>query len=255
MTLIAGPVDAWRIFSIDGTTLAGPFASWLWPHLLSDADQWQPGPNVARCLLEQHRAPSPGCACGIYGTRDLSALLEYGRAPQMHTGSTVLEHAGVVARLLLAGAILPSEDPADPRGTVRGSVGKLLELWVAPTYADRLTGLHDRYGLPAQVAASWDAVAPLPRLERAVTRLRLGIIDGRTPDGARALLSLADGLVTGLTGGMTRTDGAVALFDTPAEPSLEQARAFVATVVRIMMPHRADEPDGYLASAPPTLSW
>ncbi len=40
---------------------------------------WRPDePQVARCLIGGHRAPAPGCACGIHAEPSLEVLREQG---------------------------------------------------------------------------------------------------------------------------------------------------------------------------------
>ncbi len=78
---------------------------------------------TATCLVADHKAPDPACACGLYAVLDRGALLAaYGAA----------EGLGAVARVELSGRILPgTRIPLDdPPTTVCGAAGRLLELFV-----------------------------------------------------------------------------------------------------------------------------
>ena len=110
---------------------------------------WRPGQRLRAHCSSGHRAPSEGCACGIYGAADLAALHEHGLC---------LPPGGlVVGRVALWGEVA-----ADPTGW-RGELGYPLELSVVEgtVPGDRLAEVVAAlgvYGVPVTTTSREAAV-------------------------------------------------------------------------------------------------
>ncbi len=113
--------------------------------------EWEPGRTLsARCVGAGHRAPDPGCDCGIYGASDLEHLRQHGLC--------LAPDALVVGRVALWGTVL-----ADVAGW-RAELGRPLELAVVPELvadADLGAMIADlgAYGVPVGTMALAGAVA------------------------------------------------------------------------------------------------
>lgn len=253
MTAIRSPVTAWRLFTVNGGLLRPPFADWYWADVTGPGDAWVDGQNRARCLVAEHRVPFEGCGCGVYAVRDLPELLAQARAQSLRESPrSVLEDCGVLARVILGGFILPSNDPADPSSSVKASLGRVCELWLSPDHEQHAEALRETYKAPVTVTDCWDEADPERRLWPALRRTPFGNVDRNTPAVQSALTKIAHDLAAGLRGEMTRSDAARALFDSAARPTWLQATAFVSTVVDVLAPEVASDMDGFLAAQPPT---
>ncbi len=120
----------WRVFSVDDDGgLVPPFVRRYWQGRERPGDVWQPGVNVARCLVADHDAPAEECTCGFRATLDLEELLAGVARPFADSHLPILEACGVLARVELTGTVLLGvnvpED--DPRTTRRASHARLLE--------------------------------------------------------------------------------------------------------------------------------
>ncbi len=121
----------WRVFSVDDDgTLIPPFVRRYLAEHERPGDVWQPGINLARCIVADHNAPDEGCTCGFRATLVLKELMAAVACPFANTrwgswhrpGSTrsILEECGVLALVELTGTVLlgvnvPADDPVTSR--------------------------------------------------------------------------------------------------------------------------------------------
>ncbi len=148
-----------------------------WAEREQPGDVWQPGVNVARCLVDDHDAPDENCTCGFRATLDLRELLPAVARPFADTRwvsgdrpspvRSILDECGVLARVELTGTVLlgvniPADDPVTTR---RASHARLLEVHLAPEHTGKAEAIAERYAVPRIVmypsGYGWpDAVAP-----------------------------------------------------------------------------------------------
>lgn len=139
------PVRAWRYWLLSPAgRLRSVSQRWIeWP-----TDR----PMTATCLGGGHRAPDPGCACGIYGSPSFEALRDHGLC--------VVPSALVVGEVDLWGRIVADDDG------LRGQSARPARLALVPETAevDRVpvaTTLDTlaAYGVPVSTMALDEAVA------------------------------------------------------------------------------------------------
>lgn len=149
------PLRAWRYWLVGPTGRLGSVSQ--------RAIGWPPGRTMtAVCLGGGHRPPDPGCACGLYGSRDLGALRDHGLC--------------VVPSVLAVGEVdLWGRTVADDDG-IRAQYARPASLALVPETAevgraplDRLlTALAD-YGVP---------VSTMP-LDQAVTGITAAMLQNQ----------------------------------------------------------------------------
>jgi hypothetical protein len=260
----AAEVVGWRVFALGEDAALVP-AFQYWPAKPQAEEPWAAGWTHARCLAEAGRerdhadddVPHPDCSCGLHAVTDLAELLAAaaaGRFPGRE--DSVLDAAGVLARVALGGRVLPSAAECDPPTTFRGARARVLEVHLPPRYEDAALSVSDRYGVAAVMYEpdEWPgAVAPLPGPYKAppVVEDVAGFLSDLAALPRFGLKSTADPagyLGTGrhvadaLRGGLTVSDVARELFDSSARPTVSQALALVALVQRHLAPDVAAAP-------------
>lgn len=258
-------LTGWRLFSLGtGGTLLPPFVHRQLPeHYDERRDAWKPGENVARCVFDEHAAPSEDCRCGLRVVLDRAELLA-NTAADFFAGETrtILDVTGVMAEVRAGGRSLPGTDMPldDPLSTVRVERAELVRLYLGPGLAPHGPAVERRYGVPALLAPEWwpppaGPVVPAlpPGREAFLVALREQGLGDADLDGlnAEAFLPVAEQFAAALRSGVTAEDCFRAVFDSERRPTVKQAEGFVLLVLRNFCPE-VFPARGFQATAPLT---
>ena len=134
---------------------------------------WEPGKNMATCHRRGHRAPAPGCTCGLYASHDLSGVPWVLTAGASLFVLTAVAGTGIVRihergwRAQFAGIVAFSDEFPAPIVWRFGGRAKLRGLKVISRQVAR--ALEEKYQVP---------VVPLKKLAE-VTRSAGDFLEGQ----------------------------------------------------------------------------
>lgn len=152
--------DAGRAVEPDALTSAAPLVGWRYwqfdrarSRLRSVSHRHVEWPEStalrATCAAGRHRAPAPGCNCGIYGAPDLERLRD--------RGLCLAPAYLVVGRVTLWGRVL--SDESSHRGEyARPRSLEVVRETLPPESLDEVLGALSRYGVPLGVCLADDVL-------------------------------------------------------------------------------------------------